>query len=64
MKQEEIRKLVKLAKAKNDDIYFKDFADYLEITQNSFYNWLNGYYTLSDDKIKKLLEVVIDLAMD
>ena len=60
----EIRKLVKLAKAKNDDIFYRDFADYLNISRNGFYNWLKGYYDLSNSKAEKLLEVVIELAMD
>ena len=64
MKQYEVRKLVKLAKAKNEDIYYKDFAEYLDITQHGFYNWLKGYYELSDDKLYKLIDVVVDLAMD
>lgn len=64
MKQYEVRKMVKLAKAKNDDIYYKDFAEYLDITQHGFYNWLKGYYELSDDKLYKLIDVVVDLAMD
>ena len=53
-----------MAKAKNDDIYYKDFAEYLDITQHGFYNWLKGYYELSDDKLYKLIDVVVDLAMD
>lgn len=64
MEQYEVRKMVKLAKAKNDDIYYKDFADYLNITQHGFYNWLKGYYRLSEQNIKKLREIVVDLSMD
>lgn len=64
MEQYEVRKMVKIAKAKNDDIYYKDFAEYLNITQHGFYNWLKGYYRLSDDKLERLRDVVIDLAMD
>lgn len=60
----DVRKMVKLAKAKNDDIYYKDFAEYLGITDHSFYNWLNGYYELSEDKIEKLLDIVIELSID
>lgn len=60
----DVRKMVKLAKAKNDDIYYKDFAEYLGITDHSFYNWLNGYYELSEDKIEKLLDIVIELSVD
>lgn len=64
MEQYEVRRMVKIAKAKNDDIYYKDFAEYLNITQHGFYNWLKGYYRLSDDKLERLRDVVVDLAMD
>ena len=64
MEQDEVRKLVKLAKALNDDIYYNQFAEYLNITNHSFYNWLNGYYRLSREKLYKLLDIVIDLAED
>ena len=64
MRQDELRNLVKLAKAKNDDIYYKDFAEYLGITSHSFYNWLNGYYELGRESANRLLDVVYDLAMD
>jgi hypothetical protein len=64
VEQYEVRKMVKIAKAKNDDIYYKDFAEYLNITQHGFYNWLKGYYRLSDDKLERLRDVVVDLAMD
>lgn len=56
-----LRQQVKMAKACNDDIYYKHFADYLEITEHSFYNWLNGYYELSSSKEDKLRDVVVDL---
>lgn len=62
--QEEIRKQVKLAKALNYDIYYKDFAEYLDIKEHSFYNWLNGYYNLSQSKLYKLKDVVADLVVD
>lgn len=62
--QEKIRRKVKVAKALNDDIYYKDFAEYIEVTEHSFYNWLNGYYNLSKSKIEKLEDVVGELAED
>ena len=62
--QEEMRKRVKMAKAMNNDIYYKDFAEYLCVSQNSFYNWLKGYYNLSNRKLNKLNEIVIDLIQD
>ena len=64
MEQNEVRKMVKIAKAKNDDIYYKDFAYYLNISQHSFYNWLKGYYKLSDKNINRLIDVVVDLIID
>lgn len=48
----------------NNDIYYKDFAEYLCVSQNSFYNWLKGYYNLSNRKLNKLNEIVIDLIQD
>ena len=59
--QERLRIRVKLAKVYNQDIYYKDFADYIDISINSFYNWLNGYYNLGSDKYKKLKSVIDDL---
>lgn len=59
--QDNLRKKVKLAKACNIDIFYKDFAEYLEITEHSFYNWLNGYYELSQNNAKKLNDLVVDL---
>ena len=64
MKEYDVRKMVKLAKAKNDDIYYKDFAEYLGISNHGFYNWLNGYYELGEEKERKLLDIVIELAID
>ena len=60
-KQDKLRKQVKLVKAEYDDIYYKSFAEYLDINEHSFYNWLNGYYDLSASKVSKLNEVIIDL---
>ena len=43
MKQQDIlRKQVKLAKACTDWLTFKDLAATLDITDHSFYNWLNA----------------------
>ena len=62
--QENLRRQVKIAKAMNEDIYYKDFAEYLDITEHSFYNWLKGYYELSSSKAHKLRDVVSDLIVD
>ena len=61
MQQEELRKKVRIAKALNEDIFYKDFAEYLEITEYSFYNWLHGYYNLSRKNHIKLNDIVSDL---
>lgn len=59
--QDFLRKQVKHAKAEYDDIYLKDFATYINITEHAFYNWLHGYYDLSDRKFNKLHSIIIDL---
>lgn len=61
MIQNTVRQEVRLAKAYNSDIYYKDFAEYLGITERSFYNWLYCEYSLSCQKLQKLHELVIDL---
>lgn len=40
------------------NITYTELAEHLEINRNSFYNWLNGYYNLSADKEKRLLEII------
>ena len=64
MTQEDVRKLCRIAKALNEDIYYVDFAEYLDISAHGFYNWLNGYYNLNNDKLWKLYDVIVDLAKD
>lgn len=45
----ELRKAVKIFKIKSEKNY-KQIAEELKINVNSFYNWLNGYYELSEEK--------------
>ena len=40
-------------------ITYKEIAEYLEIRQDSFYNWLKGNYNFSDKRIEKL-KCIID----
>ena len=61
MQQDNLRKQVRLAKANNIDILYKDFAEYINISLNSFYNWLSGSYELSYKKAKLLEDITIDL---
>ena len=37
---------------------YAELSEYLEIHRNSFYNWLNGYYNLSQEKQMRLLEII------
>ena len=55
--QDNLRKQTKMLKALQN-ITYTEIAEYLEINRNSFYNWLNGYYNLSADKEKRLLEII------
>ena len=59
--QDFLRVQVKLAKVYNDDWSYKDFAEVIDITAHSFYNWLNGYYELSEPKCMQLQSIVNDL---
>lgn len=61
MNQDILRKQVKLAKACNDWLYYKELAETIEIHEHSFYNWLNGEYKLSSAKAKQLQDIIIDL---
>lgn len=61
--QELLRKKTKIARALNDNLFtYKDIAQYLEINSHSFYNWLKGYYCLSEEKAKKLQDFLDDLS--
>ena len=57
---EDLRKEVKLLKALQN-VSYKELSGYLEITQNAFYNWLNGSYELSYEKKKRLSDIISDL---
>ena len=54
---EKLRKEVKLLKALQGFSY-KEVAEFLEIRQDSFYNWLKGFYELGDEKQRRLLDVI------
>ena len=62
MKQQDfLRKQVKLAKELNDGWKYYHFAQIIDITPESFYNWLKGYYELSYKKKNELEELMTDL---
>ena len=58
--QDILRKQTKIAKALNEDFTYKAFAEALNITDHSFYNWLKGYYNLSHAKAEYLQSIVIE----
>lgn len=55
--QENLRKEIKILKALQN-ISYAEISEYLEINKNSFYNWLKGYYNLSTEKEKRLIEII------
>ena len=55
--QEKLRKEVKIIKALQG-ITYTEMANDLEISRSAFYNWLNGQYSLSQAKEKRLIEIV------
>jgi hypothetical protein len=60
MKNENLRNQVKMLKA-TQNISYKELSEYIELKQNSFYNWLKGYYNLSEENQQKLQIIIDDL---
>ena len=54
---DKLRKDVKLLKALQN-VSYKEIAELLEIRQDSFYNWLKGYYDFGEERQNRLLEIV------
>lgn len=54
---DKLRKDVKLLKALQG-ISYKEIAELLEIRQDSFYNWLKGYYEFGEERQNRLTEVI------
>ena len=59
--QDYLREQVKLAKVYNDEWSYKQMAEVIQITDHSFYNWLNGFYDLSDHKEAELQDLIENL---
>ena len=55
--QNDLRKAVKLYKVENNKSY-KEIAIEIRVNKNSFYNWLNGYYDLSEEKTEELKKII------
>lgn len=60
-KQDKLRKQVKMAKALNDDWSYKAMSEVIDISAHAFYNWLNGFYDLSNTKERQLMDLLDDL---
>lgn len=54
---DKLRKEVKLLKALQG-ISYKEVAEFLEIRQDSFYNWLKGYYEFGEERQRRLWDVI------
>lgn len=52
-----LRNQVKMLKVLQG-VKYKEIAEYLEIRQDSFYNWLKGYYNFGKARQARLLEVI------
>lgn len=39
-------------------VSYGEIAGYLEVKPKSFYNWLHGYYNLSEAKQSRLYEII------
>lgn len=59
--QDFLRKQVKLVKVYDSDWSYKNIAQVINVTDHAFYNWLHGYYDLSDRKAAELLDLVCNL---
>lgn len=55
-----LRKECKLLKALQN-ISYKEIAEYLEVSQDSFYCWIKGYFNLGEKKWKRLWEIIENL---
>lgn len=59
--QDLLRRQVKLVKVYDSDWSYKNIAQVINVTDHAFYNWLHGYYDLSDRKAAELLDLVYNL---
>lgn len=52
-----LRKECKMLKALQG-VSYKELSEYLEVKSASFYCWLKGYYSFSQDTQKKLASII------
>lgn len=60
MSDEALRKFTREIKI-NQNISYSEIASLLEIKRNSFYNWLKGYYSLSEERKERLYDILATL---
>lgn len=61
MNDKELRKNVKLLKATDSIKSYTELAEMLEMSRDSFYNWLRGYYDFGAAKKERLKGLISDL---
>ena len=54
---DDLRKQVKELKC-YQEISYTELSEYLEVSRNAFYNWMNGYYSMSDERKTRLQEII------
>lgn len=64
MRDDFLRQQVKLCKVYNSEWSYKLIAEAINITPNAFYNWLSGFYDLSNQKKVELNNLLYDLMVD
>lgn len=60
--QDELRRLTRIARAENFDIFtYDDFASVINIKTSSLYSWLNRQYDLKEQKAQILSGFISDI---
>ena len=61
MEQETLRRRVKIVRVVEEEFTYKELAQMINITPKAFYNWLNGDYSLSEEKFYNLKSIIDDI---
>lgn len=64
MSDDNLRTKVKVLKAIGQIDSFFEVAEMIGVSKASFYNWINGYYNLGQEKKRELTNLVSDLTLD
>ena len=60
-RHEQIKRKIRVAKALNPDWSYKQMAQVIDITPNTFYNYLYGSFDLGEKKASELQSFLDDL---